>query len=142
MPAPRFTHLMASCLTLLLGAALAAAPSTASDIDDLDGALGEIQQLIDGAHFRTALAVAESGRELTAPLEPTPEAREASARLEVLAATCQVALGDESGARESLTRAVRLWPALSLDERNTSPRVVRIFDGLPASPPAADGVTP
>jgi hypothetical protein len=50
------------------------------------------------------------------------------AQLEVLAATAEIALGQEDAARESLERALRAHSELSLDPARYSPKLVRLFE--------------
>ena len=55
-----------------------------------------------------------------------------SAQLEVLAATAEIALGQEDLARGSLERALRAEPDLRLDPTLHSPKLVRLFDHVRA----------
>ncbi len=92
--------------------------------------LGEIDLRLDGARFEEALATAAEARGALADLGVGGDTATQRVRLEVLAATAEIALGDEAAARESFTRAMRADPALSLDPRTTSPKVLRVFDGV------------
>lgn len=133
---------MLLCLWLPLFSALAAgaaAPSaaTASTADGVrDGAagleridreLGEIEALLADAHFHTALGLADATRALLEPRDDDPARAARRARLELLTATAQVALGHRARARESLRRALVADPALELDERETSPKLVKLL---------------
>jgi hypothetical protein len=86
----------------------------------LDRDLAEIDALLDTAHFRTALARVESTRRrLGGAARPGPR----GARLEVMAATAEVALGLRARARESMIRALRADPGLTLDAGEVSPKL-------------------
>jgi hypothetical protein len=102
-------------------------PVPARGLVALERAVDEIDALVLAADFQGAIERAEATRPGTRDLLRTPEALRARARLEVLLSTAQIALGDRPGARRSMQRAVYVWPLLSLDERTTSPRVVRLF---------------
>lgn len=93
----------------------------------LQASVAQVEDLVHRAYFRKATGLAEATREWAADIPRSAEAAQARARLEVLLCTAQVALGDEAGALRSMQRAVYVWPLLSLDESDTSPRVVRVF---------------
>ncbi len=113
---------------------IATPPSVAAPLD-------RTEKMIRAARFDDALGELERLRS---------EARrpEERARLEVLAATAQVAFGDETAARKSIERALRADPKLALDERTTSPKLLRVFDdaraviAAPPYEPAASRLTP
>jgi hypothetical protein len=111
-----------------------APPSVAAPLD-------RTEQLIRAARFDDALGELERLR----PAAARPAER---ARLEVLAATAQVAFGDDEAARASLGRALDADPKLALDERSTSPKLVRALDdaravlAAPPYEPAAADVKP
>jgi hypothetical protein len=121
---------------LALGVAPAAAGAS-GDTAELASGVAEIRELVADAHFRTALGVADATRVRAEELAAEAAADTLRAELEVLAATCQVALGKEAAARRSLARARSIWPSLQLDETSTSPRLVRIFQKLGPVPPIA-----
>jgi hypothetical protein len=106
-----------------------------------DRELAEIDTLVATAWFQTALAVAKATRELLAQAEG-PEVAARVARLEVLAATAELALGRRAQARACLARALQADPGLALDPAETSPRVVALLrearrrQGLPLAPPS------
>ncbi len=79
------------------------------------------------ASFEEVLSWAAHGRSLLAAASATPEGEGLRARLEVLAATAALALGDESGARASLQAALVAQPELALDPARVSPKVVRLL---------------
>jgi hypothetical protein len=103
--------------------------------------LDHTEKMIRAARFDDALGELER-------LRPEAQRPEERARLEVLAATAQVAFGDETAARKSIERALRANPKLALDERTTSPKLLRVFDdaraviAAPPYEPAASKVTP
>lgn len=94
----------------------------------LDRRIEEVDRLLARAHFRTALGLA---RNTLGALDSTgavqrPDTRRA--RLEVLAATAEVAMGRRAAARESLGRALRADPALELDAKQVSPKVMKLLE--------------
>jgi hypothetical protein len=103
--------------------------------------LAQAEQMIRAARFDDALGAIERLR----PDAARPTER---ARLELLAATAQVAFGDEAAARASLERALRADPGLALDESATSPKLLRVLDdaravvSAPPYTPAASDVRP
>lgn len=92
-----------------------------------DREIDEIEELVAKAYFRTALSVASATRGLLAGADGQPAARARLARLEVLAATAELALGREGPARQGLVRALRAAPGLELDAARTSPRVTGLL---------------
>jgi hypothetical protein len=102
--------------------------------------LRESEASLEAAHFQEALGrTAAARRELDSGGAPgTPaEARALRARLEVLAAVAQVALGDDAAARRSFGRALEAQPGLELDPVRTSPKVMRALEGARAAAGAA-----
>jgi len=93
----------------------------------VDQELAELDALLATAHFRTALAVAEPTRELLAGFGEHPQLGGRRARLELMAATAEVALGRRDRARQSMIRALRADPTLVLDEREASPKVLELL---------------
>lgn len=103
------------------------ADARAARLARVDHDLAEIEALLASAHFRTALAVVEPTRDL---LDAAGEDRRLGtrrARLEVMAATAQAALGRHARARQSMIRALRADPALDLDAGQTSPKVLKLL---------------
>ncbi len=93
----------------------------------LDRRSAEVERLLARAHFRTALGLA---RKTLAGLDESGDALHPDprrARLEVMAATAEIALGRRDGARESLARALRADPALELDASEVSPKVLELL---------------
>jgi hypothetical protein len=99
----------------------------------LDRDLDEIEAVLAAAHFRTALALSRSTRALlgeSADRDDDPALRVRRARLELMTATAELALGRRSRAREALARARRAHPVMELDERTTSPKLVAIWRSI------------
>jgi hypothetical protein len=71
--------------------------------------------------------VGEAARSQADALPPTPAVRVRRAKLDVLLATAEVALGLGERACDSIRRAVEENPGLWLDERTTSPKVVAVL---------------
>jgi hypothetical protein len=94
---------------------------------DLDRELAEIETLLAAAHFHAVVSVAELTRELLSRHEGHPKLNARRARLEVMIATAQVALGQRAVAQRSMMRALHAEPALSLDGRTTSPKVLELL---------------
>jgi len=94
---------------------------------DLDRELVEIETLLASAHFHAVVSVAELTREMLSTHEGQPELNTRRARLEVMIATAQVALGRRVVAQRSMMRALQAEPALCLDERTTSPKVLELL---------------
>jgi hypothetical protein len=82
------------------------------------------EEAIREARFELGLERVERGRRLL-ETQGLPGQR---AHLEVLAATAEIALGQEEAARESLERALRAQAELSLDPALHSPKLVRLFE--------------
>jgi len=130
---PRLAAALRCAAALLVLSPLPAAagpPPGPRDLGALQRSVAEIESLVAGAWFRKAIAAADATREWADDIPRSPEAKEARARLEVLASTAQIALGDEAAALRSMERAIYVWPLLHLDETTTSPRVVRLFHKL------------
>jgi hypothetical protein len=89
----------------------------------VDQELAEIDALLATAHFRTALAVVGPTRELLTGFGQHPQLGGRQARLELMAATAEIALGRRDRARHSMIRALRADPTFVLDEREASPKV-------------------
>ncbi len=99
-------------------------PSVLEEMDPIAAAENALRE----ARFELALEWVERGRRLLEAEGPTREGPRRRAQLEVLAATAEIALGREDAARESLKRALRAEPELSLDPARHSPKLVRLFD--------------
>ena len=109
--------------------------SAAADLTDTDRLLAEAEALLEDAHFHTALGVLSSGREWLEAAAPCAACPERVARLEVLTATAEVALGETVRARASLRRALQAAPELELDEAATSPKLVSLWREVRLSQP-------
>ena len=93
----------------------------------VDQELAEIDRLLATAHFHTALAVLGATRDLLDRFGEDPQLGVRRARLEVMAATAEVALGQRTPARRSMLRALRAAPDLTLDEREASPKLLELL---------------
>ena len=93
----------------------------------MDRRVAEIEALLATAHFRSALAVTQATRQEIETLAPHPELGSLRARLEVMSATAEVALGRRDQARQSLIRALEADPSLALDERTASPKLLDLL---------------
>jgi len=129
---------------VILAAPVALSPAPAGDdederaaqreriLADIEARLGEADALLRQAQFEAALAEARDVRARLDRMRRGPDLRALRVRLELLAATAQIALGDDEGASESLVRAVGLQPDLALDPRHTSPKVMRALEAARA----------
>jgi tetratricopeptide (TPR) repeat protein len=108
----------------------APAPSRSTDWSPIDAELGEAQALVFGARFDQALEAAERIRPKLAPVEDAPGASQRWTRLELLAATAQIALGYYEDAQASFERALAADPAFQLDTVSTSPKVLQVFEAV------------
>jgi hypothetical protein len=90
----------------------------------IEAASAHLQQ----ARFRSAADLADLSRARLARLAAAPVVRERRARLELVAATAQVALGDVDEARNCLDRALAANPDLQLDPTRVPPKLLRLFD--------------
>lgn len=89
-----------------------------------DGLIAETEARVRAARFEDALAVAGDAR-LTLDDVGEGERRPRLARLEVLRATAELALGRGDAARQSFGRALAADPNLELDAASTPPKVRR-----------------
>jgi hypothetical protein len=102
-------------------------------LEEAEQLLDETEDLVRGARFEAAVAGAAEVRTRLEGLADDEELRERRVRLEVLAATAQIALGREDEARESFGRALAARPDLELDPMKTSPKVIRVLDAARAA---------
>ena len=86
--------------------------------------IGETQ--LAGARYRSAQQTADRAREALASAFDA-DARPLRARLELVSATAQIAMGDANGALASMQRALRADPSLVLESSDTSPKVMAVF---------------
>lgn len=107
--------------------AAAVASPPPSFLERIDRELSEIDSLLESAHFRTALGLVKSTRASLEAHAGDPRAAVPRARLEVMAATAEVAFGRTRDARRSLVRALQAHPSLVLDERTSSPKLVALM---------------
>jgi hypothetical protein len=103
-------------------------PSVVEEEDPIAAA----EKALREARFELALEWVERGRSQLEAQRPTREGAGRRAQLEVLAATAEIALGQEAAARGSLERALRAEPELRLDPTRHSPKLVRLFDQVRA----------
>jgi tetratricopeptide (TPR) repeat protein len=102
--------------------------SSASPLLDATEQIAAAEKALREARFELAVEWAERGRRLLEREGPAREVPGQRAQLEVLAATAEIALGQEEAARESLERALRAQPELNLDSALYSPKLVRLFE--------------
>ena len=93
----------------------------------VDGALDEIERMIRDAYYRTALGMVDTRRGRLAELGLVSALDSRRARLEVLAATAEVALDQRVDAMRSMRRALRADPGMILDEQQTPPKVYSLL---------------
>jgi hypothetical protein len=102
-------------------------------LEETEQMLDETEGLLRAARFEAAMAGATEVRTQLEGLADDDELRARRVRLEVLAATAQIALGREGEARESFGRALAARPDLELDPTKTSPKVIRVLDAVRAA---------
>jgi tetratricopeptide (TPR) repeat protein len=98
---------------------------------EVDKLLAETAAHVREARFEDALQSAEQARSSAANLRGRAKSTR-SARLELYAATAEIALGRDEEARTSLRRALDADPALRLDAATTSPKVRRALEDVRA----------
>lgn len=127
--------LLCASLAAQAGEGLGASPE--ARLASADRRIAEVETLLVAAHFKTALGVAQETRGLLDAAAGAPGVGQRRARLEVLEATAEIALGRRDAARRSLERALRADPALELDEREVSPKLLSVWREVrrEASPP-------
>lgn len=104
--------------------AIAPAPPPPDPREELFAeALSEVETRVRAARFEPALESASRARRAADGADP-----EQRARLEVLAATAEIALGLDDAAASSFGRALDADPDLELDAAATSPKVRRAFE--------------
>jgi len=131
-PAPRRVASLSPRPEPAAAPARAAVSATAST-DWLDDSLEALASMIKEARFRSALESVNGIQAQASQLTPTPDLRRRLARVEVLAGTAKVALGQTDSARDHFRRALDADPALTLDD-GTSPKVRRTFDSVRSTP--------
>jgi hypothetical protein len=98
--------------------------SSPPPLRDASEQIAAAREALQKARFELAIEWVERGRRLLETQGPPAQ----RAELEVLAATAEIALGQEAAARESLGRALRAEPELGLDPAVHSPKLVRLFE--------------
>lgn len=113
-------------------------PQTRARLAEAETQLGESEAHLTQARFAEALASARAAQTTLEDLSANlGAARRLRARAEVAAATAHVALGDAAQAQASFARALAANPRLSLDPRQTSPKVIEALDAARAGNGAA-----
>jgi len=118
------TRAWCALLPLACASAAAAQPAPAP-LAEIDRRIDLIEEALAEAQFRSALGLTRSALSLLETHAPNVAPRRA--RLEVLAATAEVARRRKTQARDHLVRALRADPSLVLDERETSPRLLALL---------------
>jgi len=95
--------------------------------DAADALLAEVETHLCMARFDVALERIRKGRSVMAGLPAAWQAERRRARLEVLAATAKIALGDLESAALNFRWALEIDPYLDLDPAETSPKVLAMF---------------
>ena len=103
---------------------------TPDPLVQLDRELAEIDVLLATAHFHTVLALASKSRGQLDTFGPGAGLAARRVRLEVMAATAEIALGRREQARRSLQRALGVDARLVLDEQATSPKILSLLREL------------
>jgi len=94
----------------------------------VDCLIESADQRVRGARFEEALSDTEEARGLLGGLGGGADVARRRARVEVLSATAEVALGRSDAARASFERALGAEPGLTLDRSQASPKVLRVFE--------------
>jgi hypothetical protein len=100
---------------------------------EIDGLMSQVDERVREARFEEALGVAERARVALDAMREDSDLSPRWARLEILQATAQLALGRSAAARASMRRALAADPTLELDPARTSPRVVQTFESIRGS---------
>jgi len=113
------------------------APVRAESLWRIERSLAAAEAQVDAARFEEALETVSTAR---AALEALPPGRDLTAhrlRLELVAATAEVASGRSDDARACLERVLALEPGFVFDARTTSPKLLRLLDAARAEQGAA-----
>jgi LysM repeat protein len=94
----------------------------------VDGVIHDTEQRFRSARFEETLEEARKARSLLIPLQSEPGGAERRARIEVLSAMAEVALGRDAAARASFQRALVADPDLTLAPGEVSPKILRRFE--------------
>jgi LysM repeat protein len=109
-------------------ASSSAAPVATGKLLAVDGMIRDTEQRFRSARFEETLAEARKARSLLIPLQAEPGAGGRSARIDVLSAMAEVALGRDAAARESFQRALYADPSLTLAPGEVSPKILRLLE--------------
>jgi hypothetical protein len=100
------------------------------DFRDVDSQIDAAGADLDHARFESAAGAADLARAKLARLPAAPAVRERRARIELLAATARLALGDAQEAGDCLERALQARPDLTLDPGASPPKLQRLFNEI------------
>ncbi|MDJ0866734.1 MAG: hypothetical protein QNK03_11545 [Myxococcota bacterium] len=109
------------------------------DWSAIDAEIEQADELLFEARFRQALDLIARARDRVEGRNGDSGAAPRRARVEVLAATAEVALGDTEAAHRSFRRALAADPGLDLDPRATPPKVLRAFEAARSEARAPGG---
>jgi hypothetical protein len=125
-PVRRATTLRSALALLDAPARVPVGPET--DFASVDAQLDEATGRLEQARFRDALALCDLIRGRMVRMGDARGAHERRARVELLAATVHLALGEEPEARSCVERALRAQPELALDPARSPRKLVRLVD--------------
>jgi len=97
------------------------------DFGPVDRALEQADQNVAAARFEEAIELAAQARKQLQGRGESGDTLERRARLEVIVATAQIALGRNDEAKESFGRALEAKPELELDASLTSPKILQLM---------------
>jgi hypothetical protein len=121
-------------------ASAASAWQSAPPLAEIDRRIEQIEGALAEAHFGTAQGLTRSALALLEHHAPDAiGVAPRRARLEVLAATAEVARGRNRQARDHLARALHADPSLALDLQGTSPRLLALLPAARRLAARADG---
>jgi hypothetical protein len=101
--------------------------SAGFDFAPIDAQIDTAALRLDEARFAAALALSDLARARLARFAPEPPVSERRVRIELLAATARIALGEEQDARTCVERALREQPDLTLDPARFTPKLRRLL---------------
>jgi hypothetical protein len=104
------------------------AEARAALLADIDALMDETRDRLRAARFEEALEAAARTRVALDEMREDDDLPPRWARLEVLQATAELALGRLGAAEASMGRALAADPSLELDPTTTSPKVMRVFE--------------
>jgi tetratricopeptide (TPR) repeat protein len=100
------------------------------DFAGVDAQLGSAALQLEQARFESAAGLADLARARLARLPAAPAVRERRVRLELVAATAHLALGELQEAGDCLQRALQARPDLTLDPAVSPPKLQRLFNEI------------